>query len=59
LSDEPTTANGHQGRTDKRACQADVTEIERAHERIVEAIIDGDDSLARNRTRRHLDGVAS
>lgn len=38
---------------------ADVAEIKRAHERIVEAIIDGDDSLARYRTRRHLDAVAS
>ena len=38
---------------------AEVAEITRAHERIIEAIIGGDDSLARYRTRRHLDAVAS
>lgn len=79
MSDEPATANGHQGRTDKTAAQiardieADIIRrgrplenrwvpsmtTKRAHERIVEAIIEGDDGLARYRTRRHLDAVAS
>jgi DNA-binding FadR family transcriptional regulator len=37
----------------------DVVAVERAHQRILEAIGDGDDSLARYRIRRHLDAAAS
>src|SRR5579875_551124 len=39
--------------------RADVIEVEHAHLRIIRAIDDGDDSLARYRTRRHLDAAAS
>lgn len=38
---------------------SEVAEITRAHQRIVEAIVADDESLARYRTRRHLDAVAS
>jgi DNA-binding FadR family transcriptional regulator len=38
---------------------SDVVAVERAHQRILEAIRDGDDSLARYRIRRHLDAAAS
>lgn len=38
---------------------ADIGEIDHAHQRIAEAILDGDESLARYRTRRHLDAVAA
>ncbi len=38
---------------------ADVVAVERAHLRILEAIGDGDESLARYRIRRHLDAAAS
>jgi DNA-binding FadR family transcriptional regulator len=38
---------------------SDVVAVERAHLRILEAIGDGDDSLARYRIRRHLDAAAS
>jgi DNA-binding FadR family transcriptional regulator len=37
----------------------DVVAVEHAHRRILEAIAAGDDSLARYRTRRHLDAAAS
>ncbi|OBK28834.1 GntR family transcriptional regulator [Mycobacterium asiaticum] len=37
----------------------DVVAVEHAHLRILEAIGSGDDSLARYRTRRHLDAAAS
>jgi DNA-binding FadR family transcriptional regulator len=37
----------------------DLVDVQRAHLRIIEAIADGDDSLARYRTRRHLDASAS
>ncbi|OBK15764.1 FadR/GntR family transcriptional regulator [Mycobacterium asiaticum] len=37
----------------------DVTAVEHAHLRILEAIDSGDDSLARYRIRRHLDAAAS
>ncbi len=37
----------------------DVAAVEHAHARIREAIEAGDDSLARHRTRRHLDAAAS
>ena len=38
---------------------SDVVAVEHAHSRILEAIADGDDSLARHRIRRHLDAAAS
>ncbi len=38
---------------------ADVAAVEHAHARILQAIKAGDDSLARHRTRRHLDAAAS
>ncbi|OBI54897.1 FadR/GntR family transcriptional regulator [Mycobacterium sp. E787] len=38
---------------------ADVAAVEHAHARILQAIKAGDDSLARYRTRRHLDAAAS
>jgi DNA-binding FadR family transcriptional regulator len=38
---------------------SDVVAVEHAHARILEAIADGDDSLARHRIRRHLDAAAS
>jgi DNA-binding FadR family transcriptional regulator len=38
---------------------SDVAAVECAHVRILEAIADGDDSLARYRIRRHLDAAAS
>jgi DNA-binding FadR family transcriptional regulator len=38
---------------------SDIADVQRAHLRIIEAIADGDDSLARYRTRRHLDASAS
>ena len=37
----------------------DLVEVRHAHLRIIEAIAQGDDSLARHRTRRHLDAAAS
>jgi DNA-binding FadR family transcriptional regulator len=37
----------------------DFVEVQHAHLRIIEAIAAGDDSLARHRTRRHLDAAAS
>ena len=39
--------------------RSDLVDVQRAHLRIIEAIVDGDDSLARYRTRRHLDASAS
>jgi DNA-binding FadR family transcriptional regulator len=39
--------------------RADFVAVEHAHLRILEAIADGDDSLARYRIRRHLDAAAS
>jgi DNA-binding FadR family transcriptional regulator len=38
---------------------SDLVDVQRAHLRIIEAIGDGDDSLTRYRTRRHLDATAS
>ncbi len=38
---------------------SDLVDVQRAHLRIIEAIADGDDGLARYRTRRHLDATAS
>lgn len=39
--------------------RGDAVDVERAHLRVVEAIAEGDDSLARYRARRHLDAVTS
>lgn len=39
--------------------QADLADVRFAHLRIIEAIGQGDDSLARHRIRRHLDAAAS
>ena len=39
--------------------RSDVAAVEHAHLRILQAIADGDDSLARYRIRRHLDAAAS
>ena len=39
--------------------QVALVDVQRAHLRIIEALADGDDSLARYRTRRHLDATAS
>jgi DNA-binding FadR family transcriptional regulator len=38
---------------------SDLVDLQRAHLRVIEAIGEGDDSLARYRTRRHLDAAAS
>jgi DNA-binding FadR family transcriptional regulator len=38
---------------------SDLVDLQRAHLRVMEAIVKGDDSLARYRTRRHLDAAAS
>jgi DNA-binding FadR family transcriptional regulator len=38
---------------------SDLGDVQRAHLRVIEAIVDGDDGLARHRTRRHLDAAAS
>jgi DNA-binding FadR family transcriptional regulator len=38
---------------------ADAIEVLRAHQRIIEAMFDGDDSLACYPTRRHLDAAVS
>jgi DNA-binding FadR family transcriptional regulator len=38
---------------------ADLVDVRHAHLRIIEAIAQGDDSLARHRLRRHLDAAAS
>ena len=37
----------------------DLADVQRAHLRIIDAIAAGDESLARHRTRRHLDAAAS
>jgi DNA-binding FadR family transcriptional regulator len=39
--------------------RSDLVDVQHAHLRIIEAIAQGDDSLARHRTRRHLDAAAS
>jgi len=39
--------------------RSDVVDVQHAHLRIIEAITEGDDSLARYRMRRHLDAAAS
>lgn len=38
---------------------ADATEMYRAHGRIIEAIRDGDDSMAKHRSRRHLEALST
>jgi DNA-binding FadR family transcriptional regulator len=43
----------------KSPSRSDLVDVQRAHLRIIEAIAQGDDSLARYRTRRHLDATAS
>jgi DNA-binding FadR family transcriptional regulator len=37
----------------------DAEEVHHAHARIVEAILDGDDSMARHRSRKHLEALSS
>jgi len=39
--------------------RSDLVDVRHAHLRIIDAIAQGDDSLARHRTRRHLDAAAS
>jgi DNA-binding FadR family transcriptional regulator len=43
----------------KLPSRSDLVDVQRAHLRVIEAIVEGDDSLARYRTRRHLDAAAS
>lgn len=43
----------------KLPSRSDFADVQHAHRRIIEAIADGDDSLARHRLRRHLDAAAS
>lgn len=43
----------------KLPSRSDFADVQHAHRRIIEAIADGDDSLARHRARRHLDAAAS
>ncbi|WP_371685545.1 FadR/GntR family transcriptional regulator [Mycobacterium sp. MFM001] len=43
----------------KPPSHGDFADVQHAHRRIIEAIADGDDSLARHRARRHLDAAAS
>ncbi len=51
---------GHWASTERPiASHDDLADVQRAHLRIIEAIDAGDDSLARHRTRRHLDAAAS
>ncbi|MBO0881542.1 MAG: FadR family transcriptional regulator [Mycobacterium sp.] len=38
---------------------SDLVDVQRAHLRVIEAIVEGDHSLARHRTRRHLNAAAS
>jgi DNA-binding FadR family transcriptional regulator len=47
------------GSTQPTPSRDDLVDVQRAHLRIIEAIADGDDSLARYRTRRHLDITTS
>lgn len=39
--------------------RSDLVDVQRAHLRVIEAIVEGDHSLARHRTRRHLNAAAS
>jgi DNA-binding FadR family transcriptional regulator len=43
----------------KSPSRRDLVDVQHAHLRVIEAIVEGDDSLARYRTRRHLDAAAS
>jgi DNA-binding FadR family transcriptional regulator len=43
----------------KSPSRSDLVDVQHAHLRVIEAITEGDDSLARYRTRRHLDAAAS
>jgi DNA-binding FadR family transcriptional regulator len=43
----------------KPPSRGDIVDVQHAHLRVIEAIVEGDDSLARHRTRRHLDAAAS
>jgi DNA-binding FadR family transcriptional regulator len=43
----------------KSPSRSDLVDVQHAHLRIIEAIAQGDDSLARYRIRRHLDAAAS
>jgi DNA-binding FadR family transcriptional regulator len=43
----------------KSPSRSDLVDVQHAHLRIIEAIAQGDESLARHRTRRHLDAAAS
>jgi DNA-binding FadR family transcriptional regulator len=43
----------------KSPSRSDLVDVQHAHLRIIEAIAQGDESLARYRTRRHLDAAAS
>ncbi|MBO0864776.1 MAG: FadR family transcriptional regulator [Mycobacterium sp.] len=43
----------------KSLSRGDLVDVQRAHLRVIEAIGEGDDSLARYRARRHLDAAAS
>ncbi|MGH3958952.1 FadR/GntR family transcriptional regulator [Mycobacterium sp.] len=47
------------GTEQKSPSRGDLVEVQRAHLRVIEAIGEGDDSLARYRARRHLDAAAS
>jgi DNA-binding FadR family transcriptional regulator len=39
--------------------RSDLVDVQRAHLRVIEAIVEGDHSMARHRTRRHLNAAAS
>jgi DNA-binding FadR family transcriptional regulator len=47
------------GTQQKSPTRGHLVDVQRAHLRVIEAIVAGDDSLARYRTRRHLDAAAS
>jgi DNA-binding FadR family transcriptional regulator len=47
------------GTEHKSPRRSDLVDVQHAHLRIIEAIAQGDESLARYRTRRHLDAAAS
>jgi DNA-binding FadR family transcriptional regulator len=50
---------GNAGTEHKSPSRSDLVDVQHAHMRIIEAIAQGDESLARYRTRRHLDAAAS
>jgi DNA-binding FadR family transcriptional regulator len=47
------------GTEHKSPSRSDLVDVQHAHMRIIEAIAQGDESLARHRIRRHLDAAAS